>query len=330
MGTSATDREATWAHDPQNKCGTGGGVSAVFPRPLWQFGVVPSSSGDAMSDSAHGGEHQQPMSPASSLSPSSLSPSSPPTIITMLAGGKGSGTCGGSSHSGSVSVSGSASASACASASAAGSVAASGAGGSSEGMGDGRGVPDIALNADPERGWVICFNSRLVTVGGTSCVAPAVAGFLAIVNLRYSLGFNSALYTIWKNVDARQLVFKAIRANDDDDDGKTTMTTSGPRSTGKSSMGYDFCTGLGAFNGAQLYQSLKELLVKDPSIVQDRVAATTSPAATAPVSAAGKIMPVTTARSTSTTTGTVASTYKRTPEEQAAITRAFGWRLLFV
>jgi hypothetical protein len=168
-----------------------------------------------------------------------------------------------------------------------------------------------AAQLQRESGWVISFNSRLVTVGGTSCVAPAVAGFLALVNLRYTSGFNAALYTIWRDVNTRPLVFKDIVAAKKGSEDPKTPTAATAAGT------YDFSTGLGAFNGAQLYQSLKELLVKEPTMVQNRDGFSFAPRAAGPP------------RRPSLTATTVTG-YKRTPEQQAAFNRARGWRLLFV
>ena len=334
-GTSVANNkniETTWSYDAQNKWGTGGGVSTVFPRPVWQLDIVPNNIN---------AQTQVVASTASAASPSSSLVVDTTVQAAAAAAAAATddqdqheavavATVASSSSSDAVATAaapveqGTMSAAASGSSSSVSSMSASGAAVSSSSVSSllvaapagaiapaGRGVPDIALNADPESGWVISFNSRLVTVGGTSCVAPAVAGFLALVNLKYMSGFNAALYTIWKDTEARPIVFKDITIGSNDD-----LKTPGLYSAG---IGYDFCTGLGAFNGAQLYQSLKELLVKDPTIVQNR-----------PVLVGGAAGTAASAPGTGVLVPHKALTYKRTAEEQAAIDRAHGWRLLFV
>jgi kumamolisin len=123
----------------------------------------------------------------------------------------------------------------------------------------GRGVPDLALNADPDSGWTICLNGQLTSVGGTSCVAPAVAGFLGLLNLRYPSGFTSACFAIARNAPLRATVFKDITTGSNDD-----VALSGFYSA---SVGYDFCTGLGSFNGVLLQAAL---LALDSTLVTSR------------------------------------------------------------
>ncbi len=45
----------------------------------------------------------------------------------------------------------------------------------------GRGVPDVALNADPDTGYAILFQGSFTVVGGTSAAAPVWAAVLAVV-----------------------------------------------------------------------------------------------------------------------------------------------------
>lgn len=59
----------------------------------------------------------------------------------------------------------------------------------------GRVVPDIAANADPETAWVIVLGGQLFPVGGTSAVAPLMAGLLAACGKK--LGFINP--KIWAN-----------------------------------------------------------------------------------------------------------------------------------
>ncbi len=44
-----------------------------------------------------------------------------------------------------------------------------------------RTTPDIAFNADPNSGWKIIVNGKPTIVGGTSAVAPFIAGYLCLI-----------------------------------------------------------------------------------------------------------------------------------------------------
>jgi kumamolisin len=46
----------------------------------------------------------------------------------------------------------------------------------------GRGVPDVALNADPDTGYAVFFQGQFTTVGGTSVASPIWAAFTALLN----------------------------------------------------------------------------------------------------------------------------------------------------
>ena len=109
-----------------------------------------------------------------------------------------------------------------------------------------RALPDVSLNADPLSGWTIYYNKQLYVnqFGGTSCVAPAIAGMLGLFNSTYPLGF---LYHAYKS---NPKGFKDITSGTNDNIAKTT----GLYNAG---TGYDLCTGLGSVNGTQLYLLLK-------------------------------------------------------------------------
>jgi kumamolisin len=97
----------------------------------------------------------------------------------------------------------------------------------------GRGLPDIAANADSETGYNILVDGQWSIIGGTSAVAPLMAGLVALANqkLKRSVGFiNPKLYI------AKPDVFKDIT------EGNNTTATAGGYSAKK---GWDACTGLG-------------------------------------------------------------------------------------
>jgi subtilase family serine protease len=109
-----------------------------------------------------------------------------------------------------------------------------------------RGVPDLALNGDPASGWTIYFNGKLnvSAFGGTSCVAPAMAGLLGLMNLVYPVSFNDSVYKLASN----RTCFKDIISgtNSSTKDMKSYVATTG----------YDFCSGLGSLNGVNLLAQL--------------------------------------------------------------------------
>ncbi|URZ05354.1 S53 family peptidase [Clostridium felsineum] len=50
------------------------------------------------------------------------------------------------------------------------------------GKGAGRNVPDISMNADPYTGYNIYYDGEMTSIGGTSIVAPQLAGLCALIN----------------------------------------------------------------------------------------------------------------------------------------------------
>ncbi|MHB1981444.1 MAG: S53 family peptidase [Sulfobacillus sp.] len=46
----------------------------------------------------------------------------------------------------------------------------------------GRGVPDVALNADPDTGYAITFQGQRTVIGGTSASTPITAGLITLIN----------------------------------------------------------------------------------------------------------------------------------------------------
>jgi kumamolisin len=114
-----------------------------------------------------------------------------------------------------------------------------------------RATPDIALSADPLSGWTIYFNNKLYInqFGGTSCVAPAMAGLLGLMNLSYSgsAALNQKMYTAYTK-PATKAAFKDITVGSNDNISTANRYTCG--------VGYDCCTGLGSLNGTLLLAAL--------------------------------------------------------------------------
>jgi hypothetical protein len=97
-----------------------------------------------------------------------------------------------------------------------------------------RQIPDISLDADPSTGIAVLLNGKYVVYGGTSFVAPLLAGFLATINV--SKFINPLLYSAPRNC-----FYDIITGNNGSYSAKA---------------GYDACTGLGSINGANLSQWL--------------------------------------------------------------------------
>jgi len=106
------------------------------------------------------------------------------------------------------------------------------------GQGAGRGLPDIAGNADSATGYNVLVDGQWAVIGGTSAVAPLIAGLIALTNekLQKRAGYlHPRLYAMDKKV------FKDITRGDNISDGLKGY---------KASAGWDACTGLGVPLGA--------------------------------------------------------------------------------
>lgn len=101
----------------------------------------------------------------------------------------------------------------------------------------GRGLPDVAADADPNTGYNVRVDGENFVIGGTSAVAPLMAGLIALVNEKNksSAGFiNPKLY-------ASPNLCRDITKGDN----ITTTTKKGY----KASKGWDACTGWGVLSG---------------------------------------------------------------------------------
>jgi kumamolisin len=96
-------------------------------------------------------------------------------------------------------------------------------------------------DADPDTGYNILVDGQQMVVGGTSAVAPLMAGLIVLLNqsLNRRLGFaNPAFYGV-EHLNC----FRDI--------------TVGDNGTYSAGFGWDPCTGLGVAIGAQLLQALE-------------------------------------------------------------------------
>jgi kumamolisin len=101
----------------------------------------------------------------------------------------------------------------------------------------GRGVPDVAGNADPATGYKVLVDGVESVIGGTSAVAPLMAGFIALMNQKTATraGFiNPKLYA------NHAALCRDITVGDN----ITTSTNLGF----KAKAGWDACTGYGVLN----------------------------------------------------------------------------------
>ncbi len=101
----------------------------------------------------------------------------------------------------------------------------------------GRGLPDVAADADPNTGYNVRVDGQNMVIGGTSAVAPLMAGLIARINQKNNshAGFiNPKLYTTPN-------LCRDITQGDN----ITTNTKIGY----KAGVGWDACTGWGVLSG---------------------------------------------------------------------------------
>ncbi len=109
----------------------------------------------------------------------------------------------------------------------------------------GRGVPDISADADPNTGYTILVDGEQMQIGGTSAVAPMMAGLLARINQQKGkpVGFiHPVLY-------ANPAVCRDITQ------GNNITVTKGKKGY-TAGPGYDACSGLGVPDGTALMNIL--------------------------------------------------------------------------
>ena len=108
----------------------------------------------------------------------------------------------------------------------------------------GRGVPDVAANADPNSGYKIVVGGIGGPVGGTSAVAPLLAGLFALINERCAKPAGFAHPLIYGNSAA----FRGITQGDNKDG--SVGYAAGP--------GWNACTGLGSPKGEELLKLFQQ------------------------------------------------------------------------
>jgi kumamolisin len=99
-------------------------------------------------------------------------------------------------------------------------------------------VPDISLNADPNTGVLYIIQGQIQKFGGTSIVAPMMAGYLGMLGVNFFV--NSKLYTIQNRNCFHDII-------------------SGSNGDYNATVNFDCCTGLGSIDGKMLGASLLSL-----------------------------------------------------------------------
>ena len=109
----------------------------------------------------------------------------------------------------------------------------------------GRGVPDVAGDADPNSGYLVQVDGQTMQIGGTSAVAPMMAGLIALINELHGKQAGFIHPVIYKDPSA----FRDITSGDN-------ITTTNKKGY-KAKAGWDACTGLGVPDGTKLLDILK-------------------------------------------------------------------------
>ena len=108
----------------------------------------------------------------------------------------------------------------------------------------GRGVPDVAADADPNTGYNVLVDGQKLVIGGTSAVAPLIAGLVALFNEKYKKPVGFIHLQIYANPALCRDITKG--------NNKTTKNKTGYVVI----AGWDACTGWGVlFNLGARYLS---------------------------------------------------------------------------
>ncbi|MDA3922228.1 MAG: S53 family peptidase [Salinisphaera sp.] len=117
--------------------------------------------------------------------------------------------------------------------------------------GAGRGLPDVALNADPAVGYQIIFQGQSGVVGGTSVAAPVFAAVVALANQRRAEAGKAPLSGLTEQLYSRHanLPFRDITRGNNSFAGVTGFSAE---------PGWDACTGWGAIDASRFIKALAE------------------------------------------------------------------------
>jgi kumamolisin len=126
----------------------------------------------------------------------------------------------------------------------------------------GRGVPDLAADADPATGYQIVQGGQQLVIGGTSAVAPLIAGLVALMNqsLGKAAGYLNPL--LYGPVATTSGTVHDITQGNNDIDG----SLGGAYQAG---VGWDPCTGLGSPDGAAVLAALSAAPASSPATLRE-------------------------------------------------------------
>ena len=123
----------------------------------------------------------------------------------------------------------------------------------------GRNVPDLALNGDPDTGYLVYMGGWIAGYGGTSFVAPQLNGIMNVITqaMGSRLGLvNRALYRVAADPGAYAPVVNGPKAGQVSG-GWFTDITAGDNLGYPAVAGYDPASGLGSINAYNLFTALK-------------------------------------------------------------------------
>jgi kumamolisin len=103
----------------------------------------------------------------------------------------------------------------------------------------GRGMPDVAADADPNTGYKVLVDGQELVIGGTSAVAPLMAGLIALLNQQNKKPFGFIHPQIYSTPN----LCRDITSGNNKTTSAGTGYTAGP--------GWDACTGLGVLSKLQ-------------------------------------------------------------------------------
>lgn len=111
----------------------------------------------------------------------------------------------------------------------------------------GRGVPDVAINADPKSGYALYIQGQVMQIGGTGAAASVWAGLTAVLNqgLGHRLGFFNPL--VYETLGPSEILRPVVYGHNGT--GKLSGFCAGP--------GWNPATGWGTPDGAKLLQALR-------------------------------------------------------------------------
>lgn len=101
-----------------------------------------------------------------------------------------------------------------------------------------RGVPDVSFDADPNSGALVLVNGGTSQIGGTSLAAPLFTGFWARIESANGNNINSPAPSIYKYFKANPSLYHDV--------------TSGSNGAYSAAKGWDYTTGWGSLNIANL------------------------------------------------------------------------------